>query len=61
MEAEPYEEWPSSTRFKRRMNRLFREEAGMKRIPHPEVDTVWERLRSRCVVLLKRMNKAPRR
>ncbi|MBQ4332704.1 MAG: hypothetical protein IJC33_02875 [Clostridia bacterium] len=32
-----------SNRFKRKMNRLFREEVGIETIPHPEVDTIWER------------------
>lgn len=35
--------------FRRRMNRLFRERCGIKEIPHPEVDTVYERVRSRIV------------
>ena len=38
-----------SKRFKRKMNRVFREKVGTKNIPHPEVDTVWERLHSRIV------------
>ena len=35
-----------SDRFKRRMNRVFREQAGIKNIPHPEVDNLYERVRS---------------
>ena len=35
-----------SDRFKIRMNRIFREQAGIKNIPHPEVDNLYERLRS---------------
>lgn len=35
--------------FRRRMNRLFRERCGIMKIPHPEVDTVYERVRSRIV------------
>ena len=37
-------------RFKRKMNRVFREQFGAKDdIPHPEVDNVYERIRSRIV------------
>lgn len=35
-----------SKKFKKRMNRLFREQAGIKKIPHPEVDNLYERIRS---------------
>lgn len=35
-----------SDRFKIRMNRIFREQAGIKNIPHPEVDNLYERVRS---------------
>jgi len=35
-----------SDKFKLRMNRIFREQGGIKRIPYPEVDTWFERLRS---------------
>lgn len=38
-----------SDRFKRRMNRLFREQVGTKRAMHPEVDNWYERTRS-CIV-----------
>lgn len=38
-----------SDRFKRRMNRLFRERAGFKKAVHPEVDNGFERTRSRIV------------
>lgn len=47
--------------FRRRMNRVFREQAGIKDIPHPEVDTVYERIRSRIVrivlVVINRIKK----
>ena len=47
--------------FRRRMNRVFREQGGIKDIPHPEVDTVYERIRSRIVrivlVAIDRMKK----
>ena len=35
-----------SDKFKIRMNRVFREQAGIKNIPHPEVDNLYERVRS---------------
>lgn len=36
-----------SDRFKRNMNRVFREQVGIKdNIPHPEVDNMYERIRS---------------
>lgn len=35
-----------SDRFKIRMNQVFREQAGIKKIPHPEVDNLYERIRS---------------
>lgn len=35
-----------SDRFKRKMNRLFREKVGSKKALHPEVDNVYERVRS---------------
>ena len=47
--------------FRRRMNRVFREQGGIKDIPHPEVDTFYERIRSRIVrivlVAIDRMKK----
>ena len=38
-----------SDRFKIRMNRIFREQAGIKKIPHPEVDNLYERVRSNII------------
>lgn len=38
-----------SDRFKRKMNRVFREQAGAENIPHPEVDNAYERIHSRIV------------
>ena len=35
-----------SDRFKVKMNRLFREQVGTNKIPHPEVDNLYERIRS---------------
>ncbi len=42
-----------SDKFKRKMNRLFREQVGIRdNIPHPEVDNRYERFRSRIVRLI---------
>ncbi len=38
--------------FKKKMNRFFREQVGIKTIPHPEVDTCYERVRSAIVRIL---------
>jgi len=38
-----------SNQFKIKMNRLFREQAGIKNIPHPEVDNLYERVRSSII------------
>ena len=46
--------------FKIKMNRIFREYAGIKKVPHPEVDNLYERIRSRIVrvfFLIKYRNK----
>lgn len=48
------EPMPFSKGFKRKMNRLFREEAGIENIPHPEVDNLWERMRSRIRCMRKK-------
>ena len=42
-----------SKRYKIRMNRLFRERVGSSLLPFPEVDCVYERIRSKIVVKLK--------
>ncbi len=39
-----------SVRFKRAMNRIFREVGGFSKIPHPEVDNWFQRIRSRLIV-----------
>ena len=50
-----------SDRFKIRMNRIFREQAGIKKIPHPEVDNLYERVRSgiirTCLLTVHRLQK----
>lgn len=38
-----------SNDFKKKMNRVFREYAGIKEIPHPEVDNLYEKIRSGIV------------
>lgn len=38
-----------SDRFKKRINRLFREQVGSKRAMYPEVDNVYEKMRSRVI------------
>ena len=47
VESEPGIEF--SDKFKKRINRLFREEVGSKRAMCPEVDNVYERMRSRVI------------
>ena len=44
---------PPSRRHKIRMNRLFRERARSAFLPFPEVDNLYERVRSRLVIKLK--------
>ena len=44
---------PPSKRHKKRMNRLFRERVGGDFLPFPEVDSIYERVRSKIVVKLK--------
>ena len=44
---------PPSKRHKIRMNRLFRERVGGSFIPFPEVDTIYERVRSHFIIKFK--------
>ena len=44
---------PPTRRHKIRMNRLFRERIGSSFLPFPEVDNLYERVRSRVVIKLK--------
>ena len=46
-----------SNRHKIKMNRMFREKANCKELPFPEVDNIWERLRSKLVIMLFGRNK----
>lgn len=47
-----YEAYTPSKRHKRRMNRLFRERVGGSYLPYPEVDNLYEMVRSKLVVKL---------
>lgn len=47
MNTEPEVEF--SDRFKKRINRLFREQVGSKSAMYPEVDSRYERVRSRII------------
>ncbi len=49
------EECEFSDRFKRKMNRVFRERVGTEKIPHPEVDNTYERIRSKIICLKNKM------
>ena len=44
---------PPSKRHKIRMNRVFRERVGGTFLPFPEVDNIYERVRSKLVIKLK--------
>ena len=44
---------PYSRRHRTKMNRLFRERAGSSHLPFPEVDNVYERVRSKLVIKFK--------
>lgn len=51
-EYENYELMPPpelSVRARKRLNRMFREVVGSSNIPHPEVDSCYERTRSKIV------------
>lgn len=45
---------PKSVREKRNANALFREEIGIDKLPHPEADNAFERLRSKLYLRLPR-------
>ena len=46
-------QYTPSRRHKIRMNRMFRERVGGTFLPFPEVDTPFERVRSKIVVMFK--------
>ena len=53
---EYYESLPKpelSVRARKRLNRLFREIVGSSKIPHPEIDNIYERIRSFFVRKIK--------
>lgn len=43
------EELPLSNRFRKKMNRVFREEVGVNYAYYPEVDNFYERIRSKII------------
>lgn len=55
-EMKDIEATPSTRRNRIRMNRWFREQVGASRVPFPEVDNVYERVRSKLIIKL-RINK----
>ncbi len=50
-------EIPYTHKHKIKMNRLFREKVGGSFLPFPEVDSPFERLRSRLVIRAERIKK----
>ena len=52
-ELEDIELPPPGKRYKIQMNRLFRERVGGSFIPYPEVDNLYERLRSYFIIKFK--------
>lgn len=51
------EELIFSNRFKKKMNRVFREEVGVSYAYYPEVDNIYEHIRSRIIRKYKVMKK----
>ena len=47
------ERYTPSKRHRIQMNRLFRERVGSSFLPFPEVDNLYERIRSKIVIKLK--------
>lgn len=48
------EDYEFSNKFKRRINRIFRDRLNNKNIPHKKQDNLYERFRSRMIALLKK-------
>ena len=49
-------EYEFSIHFKRKMNRVFREQVGLlDKIPHPEADNLFEKYRSTMIYYLRRL------
>ena len=55
---EPIDDKPPvlSKKTKRRMNKIFREIAGIQKIPYPEADTLFERVRSWFIIKFSKDN-----
>ena len=51
-EKQPKEEIILTKKFKRKMNRIFREKLCSSKIPHPEVDNLFEKLRSNIISII---------
>lgn len=49
-----------SVRGRRKINRIFREFFGGSRIPHPEVDNCYERIRSKFVRKINTLKHKPK-
>ena len=47
----------TSKKHKIKMNRIFREEVGSENIPFPEVDSPFEKIRSRVVQIINKFKK----
>lgn len=47
----------TSKKHKIKMNRIFREEVGSENIPFPEVDSLFEKIRSRMVQIINKFKK----
>lgn len=57
-EYEQIEKQTFSKKYKRKMNRIGREEIGLKNALHPEVDNLFERTRSNIIYWWKNKQKA---
>ena len=54
-EDKEIQEFLESKKHKRNMNAFFREDVGMWKVPHPEVDNGFERLRSKIFLKNKKL------
>jgi len=57
LEKNPKSEIILSRKHKIRMNRMFRELLNSKTIPYPEVDCIYERIRSKMKILISKLDK----
>ena len=46
-----------SVKYKRGINRIYREIIGLNEIPHPEADTLFERIRSAVIVKFRKLRR----